>query len=222
MKKKCCKCKEDRPVSEFPARKQSKDGLDHYCRSCHNANCRARYARNKYGVDDPKYISSLLTEEVVNSVKTCRICDEEKPKEEFVKRGNSIDGYRKICLVCHRKEQSIREKKWRASNHRQRLSKYVSHQVWKSLKGGKSGKRWQSLVGYSLDDLMQHLQPLFKEGMSWENYGDWHIDHICPVSSFAITSYDCSAFQECWSLQNLQPLWAIDNKKKYNKHQPLC
>jgi len=49
--------------------------------------------------------------------------------------------------------------------------------------------------------------------MSWENYGDWHIDHIRPLSSFN-ESDDASIVN---SLNNLRPLWKEDNLKKYNK-----
>ena len=59
----------------------------------------------------------------------------------------------------------------------------------------------------------------FQPGMSWDNYGKygWHVDHRIPVSSFNIISYDCDDFRKCWALENLQPLWAIDNIRKGNK-----
>lgn len=73
------------------------------------------------------------------------------------------------------------------------------------------------LVGYNLKDLINHLESKFQPGMNWGNYGIWHIDHIIPISSFNITSLECSDFKECWSLDNLQPLWGEDNLKKSNK-----
>ena len=53
--------------------------------------------------------------------------------------------------------------------------------------------------------------------MGWENYGKWHIDHKRPMCSFNITSYDCEDFKSCWALNNLRPLWAIDNQVKNGK-----
>ncbi len=53
----------------------------------------------------------------------------------------------------------------------------------------------------------------FINGMSWENWGKWHLDHIKPVSSFD-KSEKMSIIN---SLDNLQPLWAVDNLKKSNK-----
>jgi hypothetical protein len=62
-------------------------------------------------------------------------------------------------------------------------------------------------------ELKEYIESLFIEGMSWENYGDWHIDHIIPVSSYnPETSIDVVN-----SIKNLQPLWAFDNLSKGNK-----
>lgn len=81
----------------------------------------------------------------------------------------------------------------------------------------KSRKRWERLVGYDLADLMQHLEPMFTDGMTWDNYGEWHIDHIVPKSWFDYDSPDELAFMAAWSLENLQPLWAEDNMRKSNR-----
>jgi len=98
-----------------------------------------------------------------------------------------------------------------------RLNCNIKTAISMSLKGNKNGRHWEELVGYTLKDLMIHLKNLFKESMSWDNYGEWHIDHIKPVSSFNFTSYKDKEFKECWSLENLQPLWAKENIKKGNK-----
>ena len=87
----------------------------------------------------------------------------------------------------------------------------------KSLNGIKESKSWESLVNYSLEELKCHLENQFSEGMSWENYGKWHIDHILPVSSFNIQDLNDDNFRKCWSLDNLQPMWAEENIKKSNK-----
>jgi len=50
--------------------------------------------------------------------------------------------------------------------------------------------------------------------MTWESYGKWHIDHIKPIALFDYHCAEDSAFKECWSLNNLQPLWALENIKK--------
>jgi hypothetical protein len=78
------------------------------------------------------------------------------------------------------------------------------------------------LIGYSALELKEHIESLFTIGMSWDNYGQWHIDHIKPVSSFDKDT----PIKTVNVLSNLQPLWAttreIDgvvyegNLNKYN------
>ena len=69
------------------------------------------------------------------------------------------------------------------------------------------------LLGYSALELKTHIELLFLEGMTWENYGDWHIDHIRMVSTFDKET----PISIVNSLDNLRPLWAEDNcSKKYN------
>jgi hypothetical protein len=53
--------------------------------------------------------------------------------------------------------------------------------------------------------------------MTWDNYGEWHVDHIKPISSFNITEMGDEEFMECWSLNNLQPMWREENIRKSNK-----
>jgi len=86
--------------------------------------------------------------------------------------------------------------------------------IWESLDGSKNGRRWESLVDFTLDQLMKHLAKKFKPGMTWENRGEWHIDHKIPLSAFNFETPDDLDFRRAWALKNLQPLWAIDNLKK--------
>lgn len=86
------------------------------------------------------------------------------------------------------------------------------------LKNNKNEKTiWY--LGCSIKELKVHLENLFQEGMTWENYGmfGWHIDHIKPVSLFDLT--DQQQLKDCWNYKNLQPLWAIDNLKKGNSYE---
>ncbi|HPG52320.1 MAG TPA: hypothetical protein PLL11_17220 [Spirochaetota bacterium] len=50
--------------------------------------------------------------------------------------------------------------------------------------------------------------------MTWENISKWHIDHIIPVSAFNFNSPDDIDFKRCFALNNLRPLWAVENIKK--------
>ena len=68
------------------------------------------------------------------------------------------------------------------------------------------------LTGCTLEELKEHLASKFTEGMTFENYGKWHIDHILPCASFDLLLPEEQP--KCFHYTNLQPLWAIDNMKK--------
>jgi len=73
------------------------------------------------------------------------------------------------------------------------------------------------LTGCTWAELRSHLESQFTEGMTWENYGKWHVDHIRPCASF-----DLSLDEEqkiCFNYSNLQPLWAKDNLRKSDKYE---
>ena len=91
----------------------------------------------------------------------------------------------------------------------------MGNAINKALKGKKAGQKWDILVGYTLKDLVVHLENQFTPEMNWDNYGKyWEVDHINPKSLFHYTSADDLEFKECWSLGNLQPLEKIKNIKK--------
>ena len=74
------------------------------------------------------------------------------------------------------------------------------------------------LLGYTIEELMSHLESKFTEGMTWDNYGEWHVDHKKPMTLFEFTSTDDEGFKECWALDNLQPLWGKDNLSKGTRY----
>lgn len=100
-----------------------------------------------------------------------------------------------------------------------RMEHGFSSQIRNALVGNKAGHSWERIVGYTLNQLKEHLEKQFKDGMNWNNYGrhGWHIDHIRPKSSFDYTSFEDENFKQCWSLDNLQPLWEEDNLRKGSK-----
>ena len=126
-------------------------------------------------------------------------------------------GTKKHTPEEERAMEAARARNRRRCSIRQRLNESMSSMIYIALKENKNGHKWEDLVGYSVEDLMAHLESQFKDGMSWDNKGEWHIDHILPRSQFHFQSYDDTGFKECWGLQNLQPLWATDNLTKYTK-----
>lgn len=99
-----------------------------------------------------------------------------------------------------------------------RLSHVISSNVRRGIiSGSKCGRRTFDLLGYTVDELRAHLEKQFQPGMSWDNYGEWHIDHIIPLSVFNYETPDNLDFKRAWALSNLQPLWALDNIRKNNR-----
>ena len=68
------------------------------------------------------------------------------------------------------------------------------------------------LTGCNMNFLQSHLEAKFTEGMTWENHGKWHIDHIKPCCTFNLE--DEEEQKKCFHYTNLQPLWATDNLVK--------
>lgn len=136
----------------------------------------------------------------------------------------SADRSRERALEKFRK----RTREWRKSaagrewmeNYRNlpenKLHSNMSRAIRASI-AGKGGRSWESLLGYTTEQLMAHIERQFTRGMTWENYGEWHIDHIRPKVSFGLLSSEDPAFKECWAMSNLQPLWAEDNRRKSAK-----
>lgn len=81
---------------------------------------------------------------------------------------------------------------------------------------GTKALRTMELVGCAVATLRAHLDLLFTPGMSWENYGEWEIDHRRPCASFNLA--DPAQQLACFHYTNLQPLWRTDNRIKHAKH----
>lgn len=72
------------------------------------------------------------------------------------------------------------------------------------------------MLGCSIPHFREWLELKFLPGMTWENWGDWEIDHIRPCASFDLS--DPKQQQACFEYLNLQPLWKKDNRRKSDKH----
>jgi hypothetical protein len=78
-------------------------------------------------------------------------------------------------------------------------------------------KHYFEILQYTPESLIKHLESQFKNNMNWDNYGEWHVDHKLPITSFNIQEMGDEEFMRCWSLENLQPMWGTDNISKSNK-----
>lgn len=118
-------------------------------------------------------------------------------------------------FFCTRKcDFEHRTKNRKVSDTQGKVNRNMRRAVTRYIKEKKEGRRWATLVGYTLKELCEYLEKQFRKGMSWANYGKWHIDHIIPISKFPFESFEDEGFKKAWSLNNLQPLWADENMKK--------
>lgn len=97
------------------------------------------------------------------------------------------------------------------------IKRRVATALWRSMQGYQKETSWFVILGYTRDELVAHLERQFTKGMGWDNMGEWHIDHIVPLSSFAIETPESTDFARAWSLTNLRPLWGSENMAKGGK-----
>jgi len=97
-----------------------------------------------------------------------------------------------------------------------RLKENLRTRVHHAIFGiSKKSNTTMDLIGCTIEEFKIHLEKSFVNNMSWDNYGEWHIDHIIPCSLFDLT--DPEEQRKCFNYKNQQALWAIDNIKKSNK-----
>jgi hypothetical protein len=146
--------------------------------------------------------------------------DVKKKRREWMVKDRALYP-EKYKTISKRKSIKARESGWNKIYSKKRRSipkNYLDHIMGNALRKAlrnKSGS-WKSLVGYTTDELKKHLEDKFVDGMDWDLFvkGKIHIDHIIPKSHFKYQKYTDEEFIMCWSLDNLQPLWAKDNLKK--------
>ena len=126
-------------------------------------------------------------------------------REYYVKNRQKIINYN----ITYRKEK-------RRNDIHIRLKDRLSKRIWDAVKQNRKSKKSMQLLGCTIPELKKHLQKQFKPGMTWNNYGKWHIDHIKPCCSFDLSKPEEQAI--CFNYNNLQPLWAKENFHKNGKY----
>lgn len=222
----CSKCKKEKLISEFHKNKSKKDGFSIWCKDCNltdSVNRQKKYIKEyEQNIQDSyKYLES----------KFCSICKTEKSIKEFGKDSHQKTGLKNHCLDCDRRQQQNiynndieknREKarkrmEKRLKKPKNKLYNVTRVRIYKFLKENKGGRNWPEFLPYTFKQYCKNLEKQFKEGMSWNNYGQWHVDHKIPISVFNFSKPTDIDFKLCWALSNLQPMWAKDNLIKHNK-----
>lgn len=133
--------------------------------------------------------------------------------EDFLKRQRERKNTKEFRAWARKHEAKRRQ------NIDFRLSKSLRDRLYRAIKRGLKFKSASKLVGCSIDELKEHLSKQFVEGITWENYGKWHIDHIRPCDSFDLTDKDQQMV--CFHYFNLQPLLGTENQSKKDSYTPL-
>lgn len=180
----CTCCKELKQLECFNRNATQPLGRDYWCRLC--LQTKRREFRNK-------------------NLEACRESDRRRAKKVYTTNRDRVNQLRREYY--HRRK---------LTDYRYVLNKRMRTLVWISLKsrGVEKDRSWLDLVGSTLEEFYKHVERQFSHGMSWDNMGEWHIDHIVPLSEFRYSSVDDEDFKRAWSLSNLRPLWAADNIRK--------
>ena len=193
--KRCTMCGIKKPeTSEYFQFRKERDCFMTHCLECKRRKAREYIAKYDIKKRREKYAND-------NKEKTRKY-----QREYYLK---NIDLIKKRAVESRRKRV--------ASDPNLRLNLSVGANMRHSLKGNKNGRHWETLVNFTQEDLRKHLEIQFRNGMTWQNYGEWNIDHKIPISIFNINGAKSKGFKKCWALENLQPLWQKENFRKGNK-----
>ena len=135
-------------------------------------------------------------------------------KKWMEKNKEKVAAYMKIINATPERIQKRVEytRQQRKINPSFKIRDCIARRVLLALKGEQKSKPTLILLGCTIEELWTHLENKFTEGMTRENHGKWHIDHIMPCASFDLTKPEQQA--KCFHYTNLQPLWALDNTRK--------
>ncbi|MBA7570891.1 HNH endonuclease [Candidatus Atribacteria bacterium 1244-E10-H5-B2] len=141
----------------------------------------------------------------------------DKKNKKYVKKKNK-ERYRD-----HKKEHleycREYERDRRRTDLKFNLNIRMRRRIGDSLKGKANSRKWESLVGYTLNDLVDRLKNTMPKGYAWRDFlqGKLHIDHIIPISAFNFNCPDHTDFKRCWALENLRLLPAKENMIKHDR-----
>jgi hypothetical protein len=164
-------------------------------------------------------------------MKKCTKCGIEKKISEFGKLSSSKDGLSYSCKSCRKEvcdkyyhnnkrkimdKKKVYHKKRRTEEPLFRLQYNLRNRITTAFnrKNIVKGSKTENMLGCDWFFLQKYIQNKFTEGMTWENYGEWHIDHIKPLA-LAKTEDELIKLNH---YTNLQPLWAEENILKGDKY----
>ena len=129
----------------------------------------------------------------------------------------------------HKKWRTENVEKWRSTKRNYERNRKASDPLYKLISNFRTAiytvlkennitkfGHYFDILQYTPEELINHLEKQFKDDMTWDNYGVWHVDHKLPITSFDIQEMGDEEFMKCWCLDNLQPMWGEENIRKSN------
>ena len=209
--KTCIRCRQTKTFSDFHKQRQKPDGYRPVCKHCRQSDSANYYNTHKEDVKRKwkKYLEThpSYNQEYYqsNSKYFRRYYDEHADHYKKWRQDN------KEKLNAYRRQLKQKDPNFKvACALRSRISSLIR------AAGVKKNHRSTELLGCSIDDFRKHLEFLFRDGMRWDNYGKWHIDHIVPCCCFDLTKVEEQ--KKCFHYSNQQPLWASENLHKSNRY----
>jgi hypothetical protein len=189
--KKCFICKTDKLLSEFYKHKTTKDGFENRCKICFRQWQKNRYYLNRESRIDQVKEYKRNNRSKVNEYKNQWQKDNREKLRPYFRVYNQ---QRKINDINFKIAASLRTRLYIAMHNHQKVGSAVKD------------------LGCSIQELKIYFESKFKPGMSWKNWGKWHIDHVQSLASFDLTKRE-ELLKAC-HYSNLQPLWAKENIRK--------
>lgn len=175
-------------------------------------------------MQDPEYREIFRLRSIENRAKQpktfvdCLVCGKNFQRKRY-KRNCS-----KKCSKIWERQYKNRPASIMSKNLARQLHRAIKRKNTNWSKGMElEGNVWVHF-SFTIDEFRERFESLFTKGMTWENMGLWHIDHIKPKASFnqeELSDPTSEDFKKCWALENLQPLWALDNIKKGAKEMKV-
>ncbi len=205
--KKCSKCREVKTVESFNKDNTRNDKLSCWCKVCQKNKNKQWYTGDNKNNRIQKSHEYYHTNKDTILPKAKIYAEKHK---EHIKRYSKQYGIinREVLLKRALEYKRVR----RLTDVDFKLRESLSSRVRAAMKNNAKTGLTLDLLGCTIPELKFHLEKLFTEGMTWENYGIWHIDHIIPCSIYDLS--DPIEQKQCFHFTNLQPLWAVDNLKK--------
>lgn len=200
--KQCTKCEVNKDLSDFPRNKRFKSGYNSICKLCCNSINKKYRENNLESFNESRQKNYIKNLDVKRAEKRRYYASHKLEKSLYDKqyrRDNDlkIKRYKKSWEKLHKDDPIFKIKR--------NLRRRVHHALSDNRKSNKTFE----LIGCNPESFKKYIESFFSEGMSWENYGKWHIDHIKPCFTFDLSIPEEQ--QKCFHYTNQRPLWAKDN-----------